>query len=293
LSSAASLQQNNPIGIFDSGIGGLTVVKQLMHLLPNENLVYFGDTARVPYGTRSEKLIRQYALEDAAFLEQFSVKYLIVACNTVSAVAVDLLSATREMPVTGVIIPGVEGAIRETRNGRIGVMGTRATIESKAYNRRITERNPELQVFGAAAPLLVPMIEEGWLSEEVTRLTVRNYLRPLLEENIDTLILGCTHFPVIRDLIQEEAGDVTLIDSGLETARQVKILLGETGLLNSGESPQQTRFFVSDIPRKFDEVGTRFLGHPVVNATRIDFDEFLMEKGDTIYKSMNLSEQNG
>jgi glutamate racemase len=280
---------SGPIGIFDSGIGGLTVVKELTRLMPNEDLVYFGDTARVPYGTRSVKLIRQYALEDASFLQQYDIKTLIVACNTASAVAVELLQETLDIPVTGVIGPGVSAAVNITKNNRIGVIGTTATVNSQAYNKKIKEVNPHAEVYGQSCPILVPLVEEGWINEEITRLTVRKYLAPLLLHNIDTIILGCTHFPVIRNLIQEEAGpEITLIDSGQEAAKIVEKMIKNKTRQSSHKKAGFFYCYVSDIPDKFDEVGTRFLGKPLVNAERVDFDAFLMEQGEKIYKSLNL-----
>jgi glutamate racemase len=285
---------NSPIGIFDSGIGGLTVVKELIQLMPNENLVYFGDTARVPYGTRSVKLIKQYSLEDAAFLEQFNIKILIVACNTASAVAVDLLKSALTIPVTGVIEPVVSAALTHSHNNRIGVIGTTATIKSEAYNNKIYMQKSDTKVFGQPCPLLVPLVEEGWVDDEITRLTIRKYLSPLLAENIDTIILGCTHFPVLKHLIQDVVGpEITLIDSGLETAKVVKNLLENMEINEKDDSTGTFQCFVSDIPDKFDEVGTRFLGKPVVNAKRVDFDKFLIEKGGKIYSPLNLYEKNG
>jgi len=280
---------SGPIGIFDSGIGGLTVVKELTRLMPEQDLIYFGDTARVPYGTRSVKLIRQYALEDASFLKQYGIKTLIVACNTASAVAVDLLQDVLDIPVTGMIGPGVSAAVNKTENNRIGVIGTTATVNSMAYNMKIRELNSEVNVYGQPCPILVPLVEEGWINEEITRLTVRKYLEPLLLKNIDTIILGCTHFPVIRSLIQEEAGpDVTLIDSGQEAAKIVQTMIGEDVKSESSGTVGRFQCYVSDIPDKFDEVGTRFLGKPLVNAERVDFDAFLMGHGEKIYKSLNL-----
>ena len=282
---------NNPIGIFDSGIGGLTVVKELMKLLPSENLVYFGDTARVPYGTRSVKLIRQYALEDAAFLEQFKIKFLIIACNTVSAIAVELLKSSLIIPVTGVIEPVVSAALNISKKKRIGVIGTTATINSQAYNKQIHMLDPDVHVYGQPCPLLVSLVEEGWIDDEITRLTIRKYLTPLLQEDVDTIILGCTHFPVIKDLIQDEVGnEISLIDSGKETAKLVGMMLERMEMEATGESPGKFECFVSDIPNKFDEVGTRFLGKPLINAKRVDFDNFLIEKGENIYSSLNLND---
>jgi len=281
---------NKPIGIFDSGIGGLTVVKELIKLLPKENLVYFGDTARVPYGTRSVKLIKQYALEDAAFLEQFDIKILIIACNTASAVAVDLLKSALIIPVTGVIEPVVSAALNISIKKRIGVIGTTATINSQAYNKQINRQEPDVLVYGQPCPLLVSLVEEGWVDDEITRLTIRKYLEPLLQKEIDTIILGCTHFPVIKELIQDEAGpEITLIDSGQETAKVVKKMLDNMEIKANSKSDGSFKCYVSDIPDKFDEVGTRFLGEPVINAKRVDFDNFLIEKGEKIYTPLNLN----
>ena len=278
---------NEPIGIFDSGIGGLTVVKQLTKLLPNEKYIYFGDTARVPYGTRSNRLIKQYALEDTAFLQQFKIKLLVVACNSVSAVAVDLLKSTLDIPMTGVIMPGVEAAVETTRNSKIGIIGTTATAKSGAYEKRINAIDPNIDVYGQACPMLVHLVEEGWVNEEITRLTIIKYLEPLLEKSIDTIIMGCTHFPVVADLIQDVVGpSITLIDSGKETAKKVKQMLDTSGLNRYELSAGDFSFYVSDIPDKFDEVGTLFLGRPVVKATHVDFDNFLMEQGEKIYEPL-------
>jgi glutamate racemase len=281
---------DNPIGIFDSGIGGLTVVKQLIRILPDEHLVYFGDTARLPYGTKSEKLIKQFALEDAAFLEQFGIKYLVVACNSASSVAVELLQTSRNIPVTGVIEPGVMAALKNTKNKRIGVIGTTATIMSDAYHKKIMEMDPGVKVFGQPCPLLVPLVEEGWLEDDITRLTVQKYMAPLLANKIDTLILGCTHFPVIKDLIQDEVGaGIRLIDSGEETALVVKDKITALGIRRKPGARGEVQFYVSDIPKKFDEVGTRFLGHPLVNARRVDFDNFIISRGDKIYSPLETA----
>jgi glutamate racemase len=281
---------DNPIGIFDSGIGGLTVVKELIKLLPNENLVYFGDTARLPYGTKSDRLIKQYSLENTLFLEQYNIKFLVVACNSASAVAVDTLRSYLTIPVTGVIAPGVEAAIQITKNKRIGIIGTTATINSNAYSKMIKEANMEIEVWGQPCPLLVSLVEEGWIDDDITRLTIRKYLQPLLEHKIDTIILGCTHFPVIKDLLQEEVGQhITLIDSGTETAKKVKSMLEELSIKKTETNTGSAQFYVSDIPSKFDEVGTRFLGQPLVNAQRVDFDKFLMKHGHKLSESLNLS----
>ncbi len=270
----------NPIGIFDSGIGGLTVVKQLSRLLPDEHLIYFGDTARIPYGTRSKRLIQQYALEDALFLMQYDIKMVVVACNTASSVALPYLQNHLQVPAVGVVIPGAEAAIDLTKNKNIGVIGTRATINSGAYRSEIIKRMPDARVFSQACPLLVQLVEEGWLDDYVTILTLKKYLHDLMKEKIDTLILGCTHYPLLQESITKVVGpEVKLIDSGKETARAVKQMLSEKKLLNTEGKSREDRFFVSDIPAKFEEIGSRFLGQPLRNVQRVDFEKFLINLG--------------
>lgn len=267
-----------PIGIFDSGIGGLTVVKQLMQLLPNEQLIYFGDTARIPYGTKSKRLIEQYAKEDARFLLQYDIKALVVACNTASSLAMDVLLNYLDIPVIGVVIPGAEAAVELTRNNKIGVIGTIATINSNSYTLQIKKRLAEAKVYGQACPLLVPLVEEGWLEDDVTIMTLKKYLPEMITEKIDTLILGCTHYPLLENTIQKIMGEqVRLIDSGKETAKAVKKVLIETSLLNQSEKSGPDKFFVSDIPMKFEEIGSRFLGKTLDNVERVDFERFLVK----------------
>ncbi len=273
---------NNPIGIFDSGIGGLTVVKQLMHLMPEEQLIYFGDTARVPYGTKSKQLVQQYALQDAHFLLQYDVKIIVVACNTASASALDVLQENLDIPVLGVVTPGASSAAACSKNGKIGVIGTSATINSNAYTDEIKRLSATADVYTQACPLLVPLVEEGWLDDYVTSLTIKKYLHELLKARIDTLILGCTHYPVLGEAIQKITGEaVTLIDSGKETAKAVQAMLAEKKMLHQGKKQAEDRFFVSDIPAKFEEVGSRFLGKPLKNVERVDFDQFLIRSGLT------------
>ncbi len=270
----------NPIGIFDSGIGGLTVVKELSRLLPNEQLIYFGDTARVPYGTKSKRLVQQYALEDAHFLLQYNVKMIVIACNSASASALPLLQKKLDIPVLGVVTPGATAAVEVTKNTRIGVIGTSATINSGAYTAEINRLKPEAQVYGQPCPLLVPLVEEGWIDEPVTDLTIQKYLQDLIEKKVDTLILGCTHYPVLEQAIGRVVGpDVNLIDSGRETAKAVKQMLLRKNMMNSGPKEDDDRFFVSDIPAKFEEVGSRFLGRALENVQRVDFDQFLIHSG--------------
>lgn len=266
----------NPIGIFDSGIGGLTVVKELMKLLPDEHLVYFGDTARIPYGSKSKRLIQQYAWEDTQFLLQYDIKLLVVACNSASSSALPLLEQSLDIPVIGVVVPGAQTSVNLTRNNKIGVIGTRATINSDAYATEIKRLLPEADVLSQACPLLVPLVEEGWLDDYVTILTLKKYLYNLMRAKIDTLILGCTHYPLLENTIRKVVGaDVHLIDSGKETAKAVKKMLLDRGIMNLSGKAQPDRFFVSDIPSKFEEVGSRFLGQPLRHVQRIDFEEFV------------------
>ena len=268
---------DKPIGIFDSGIGGLTVVNQIKKLLPHEHLVYFGDTARIPYGTRSAKLIRQYALEDSRFLQRFDIKLMVVACNTASSTALPYLQQALNIPVIGVVIPGAEAAARATRNKIIGVIGTAATIGSGSYKKHIRNILPGARVIGKACPLLVSLVEEGWLDTEVTRLALHTYLDGMLKEGIDTLILGCTHYPLLHDTIRAVVGEnVRLIDSGLETARVVKKMLSEKKMLNFSGRKQDDRYIVSDNAEKFSSVASKFLGHDLKGLEEVDFEAFLI-----------------
>jgi len=267
-----------PIGIFDSGIGGLTVVKQLMYLLPAEQLVYFGDTARIPYGSKSKRLIEQYAIENARFLMQYDIKALVVACNTASSLAMDVLLDYLDIPVIGVVIPGAEAAVELTRNNKIGVIGTIATINSNSYMIQIQKRLKDAKVYAQPCPLLVPLVEEGWLEDEITIMTLKKYLPEMIREQVDTLILGCTHYPLLEKIIRKIMGDhVKLIDSGKETVKAVKQVLMDAGLLNQSEKIGPDKFFVSDIPMKFEEIGSRFLGKKLDNVERVDFERFLVK----------------
>ena len=264
------MNNSQPIGVFDSGIGGMTVVRALTKELPNENIVYFGDTARVPYGPKSPQVIREYALQDTDVLLQHDVKAIVVACNTVSAVALDVVQKRAKVPVIGVIIPGAEAAVRATKNRRIGVIGTVGTINSNAYTNAIRHADAAVLTFGQACPLFVPLAEEGWTDHKATELIAREYLFPLTLEKIDTLVLGCTHYPLLRDVIDRVLHrSVTLIDSGEATAAAARAMLDEHGLLNTNPMKPQLKFFVSDIPAKFTEVGERFLGERLGRVQRI------------------------
>lgn len=252
---------SKPIGIFDSGIGGLTVVHALTNRLPHENIVYFGDTARVPYGPKSPQVVREYAAQDVDFLLSKNVKMVVIACNTVSAVALDVVQKHARMPVVGVIVPGAMAAVGATKKKRVGIIGTRATVNSNTYTNAVRQFDPDVQVFSRECPLFVPLAEEGWVDHKVTDAVAKEYLFPLKHERIDTLILGCTHYPILRKAIAGAVdGNVTLIDSGEATAVEVERMLDEKGLRNPSAERPNLQFYVSDIPAKFAEVGEMFLG---------------------------------
>jgi glutamate racemase len=259
-----------PIGVFDSGIGGLTVVRALMKQLPRENIVYYGDTARVPYGTKSPQVIREYAAQDADFLVSQGIKMLVVACNTVSAVALDIVQKRARVPVVGVIIPGARAAVSATRKKRVGIIGTSATVNSGAYANAVRQIDEEVQVFARACPLFVPLAEEGWIDHQVTMLVAKEYLFPLTLEKVDTLILGCTHYPVLRSSIAAVLDPrITLIDSGAAAALEVERVLDEQNIRNPSKQKPNLQFFVSDLPAKFSEIGERFLGQKMGRVRRV------------------------
>ncbi|MFA6235653.1 MAG: glutamate racemase [Bacteroidota bacterium] len=269
-SSLAISQKQKSIGVFDSGIGGLTVVHALMRHLPRENITYFGDTARVPYGSKSAEVVREYAFEDTRFLLQQGVKCIVVACNTVSAVAIDDLKAQFDIPIIGMIDPGADAAQRATKRGRIGVIGTLATIASQSYARALYLRDPSYEVTSKPCPLFVPLAEEGWTNHPVSQMVADEYLLELRQHQIDTLILGCTHYPILRTVIQQSIGeDVTLIDSGEAAAREVEQLLNDEDLLNPSFEQPNYSFFVSDVPQKFKQLGEIFLNRPDLRVTKV------------------------
>jgi len=259
------------IGIFDSGVGGLTVLQATRKLLPGRDLVYLGDTARVPYGTKSPETVKRYALQAAEFLAQQNVEMLVVACNTASSVALDTLRATFPVPIVGVIEPGAEQAIAATSNKRVGIVGTEGTIHSGAYPQALRQLDAQVEVWGQACPLFVPLAEEGWAEHAVARLCAEEYLRPLIEHDIDTLVLGCTHYPLLKKVLQQVLGPaVTLIDSAAATAHKVAALLEEKGRCPDGVG--QVRFFVTDVPRRFCRVGGAFLGAELLHVQQVEID---------------------
>jgi glutamate racemase len=266
-------QNDRPIGVFDSGIGGLTVVRQLMAHLPREHILYFGDSARVPYGTKSPETVTRFSIESTRFLVRREVKFIVVACNTASALALPVLQRRFDLPMIGVIEPGARAALQVTRNKRVGVIGTLGTIASGAYERLILSLDAGCTVAEVPCPLFVPLAEEGWTNGPVVEQVARIYLEPLLENGIDTLILGCTHYPLLKEVIARVAGpEVTLVDTAEETVRMARQELELLGLLRNGEGAGEgeRRFFVSDIPAQFSQVGGRFLGTPIMQVEWVD-----------------------
>jgi len=249
-----------PIGVFDSGLGGLTVAHAIMRQLPSESLVYFGDTARVPYGPKSPETVRRYSREISAFLLEQGVKAIVIACNTATAHALPNLREELDVPVIGVVEPGARAAVRATRSGHVGVIGTAGTIRSQAYVRAIHAEAPDVHVTALACPLFVPLVEEGWTNHEAAHLIAEEYLRPLVEDQIDTLVLGCTHYPLLKPLLGEIVGrSVRLIDSAEETAADTRRMLDESGLAATDGEPSY-RFISSDDPQQFLTLGRRFFG---------------------------------
>ena len=260
-----------PIGIFDSGIGGLTVVKAVMEELAQESIVYFGDTASVPYGTKSKTTIVKFSLENVEFLLRFGVKCIVIACNTSSSWALPTLRKYFKVPIIGVIRPGAAAAVRQTRNKRIGVIGTNATVNSRAYDAAIQRLDPAVKVFSQSCPLFVPLVEEGWLNGDISRCVAERYLQPLLRQRIDTLILGCTHYPLLASTIQRVMGpDVTLVDSARQTANEVRGVLMGTDTLSDARRKPRYRFFVTDEPTQFNRIGHQFLGQAIGTVERVN-----------------------
>lgn len=267
--------KNKPIGVFDSGVGGLTVAAEIFRRLPNENVVYFGDMGRTPYGPRSKDIILQFTRQDIAFLVEQDIKFIVAACNTASAVALEIVSKEHKIDMLGVIEPGARAAAATTRNGKIGIIGTQGTIASDAYPKAIHAIDGKIKVFSLACPLFVPLAEEGFQDKEAAFLIAEEYLKTLREIGIDTLVLGCTHYPLLKNTIQKVIGDnVTLIDSATATAMEVQKYLARHDLLKEQISPANHTFYVSDVPDKFAPVAERFLGRRVDNIIRVDITKY-------------------
>lgn len=262
------------IGIFDSGVGGLTVLRELTRALPQEDTIYFGDTARVPYGTKSPDTVVRYAHEIASFLMTHDIKLLVVACNTASAVALPSLRRLLPIPVVGVIEPGARRAVDVTRSGVVGVIGTAGTIRSSAYSRAIKRLNPAISVLSKPCPLFVPLAEEGWIDNDIARMTAHQYLDELREAGVDSLVLGCTHYPLLKKIIAEVMGpEVALVDSAEETARTVTSILQEKKLLRPAAEQGNHHYYVTDVPAGFIRVGNRFLGGRLGDVYQVSLDD--------------------
>lgn len=258
------------IGIFDSGIGGLTVVREIVAKLPNENIIYLGDTARVPYGIRSAETVTRYSFENTQFLLSQEIKMLVVACNTASAISLDAVKKEFPLPVIGVLEPGARAAVTATRTSKVGVIGTEATIASGAYERAIKRLAPDVEVHSLACPLLVPLAEEGWTDNEVAQLVAGKYLAPLRRTGIDTLVLGCTHYPLFKSVISKVIdSDIKLIDSAAETAREVDDVLEKLKWRINGRGEGLKKFYVTDLPSRFEKIGKSFLGDSLQHVQQV------------------------
>lgn len=254
------MSASRPIGIFDSGVGGLTVARRMQDILPAEDVIYFGDTARVPYGAKSKETVTKFSVENVEFLMKYDVKLILVACNTASSLSLDFLKKRFRVPIIGVIAPGARQAVSSTRNGRIGVIGTRATAASGAYEKAIKAISPKSLVFTGSCPLFVPLVEEGWAGMKVAHDIASIYLKRMKSKRVDTLILGCTHYPILKNVIKKVMGPkVLLVDSAKEVAKEARDLLNISGLLKNSRVKGKYRFLVSDEPGRFIKTAERFL----------------------------------
>ncbi|MCL2688764.1 MAG: glutamate racemase [Chitinispirillia bacterium] len=271
------MSDSRAIGVFDSGLGGLTVVNELVRLMPNERIIYLGDTARVPYGGRSHETIRQYGLQDARVLMEMDIKLLIVACNTVSSVALDYLEQhIKDIPVIGVVLPGAKAAVLRTTGKKVGVIGTMATVGSGSYAKAIQDIDPSIKVFGKACPLFVPLVEEGLLDHEITKLTVQYYLKELIDFGIDCLVLGCTHYPLLTKVIQDTvSAGIQLLDSALWTAKEAQDTLTKLNALapDGIDGFASSRFMVSDLTSRFESLAETLMGRRLPGIEKVSLDE--------------------
>ncbi|MDO5388310.1 MAG: glutamate racemase [Clostridia bacterium] len=266
---------NRPIGVFDSGVGGLTVVKQIIKILPNEELVYFGDTARVPYGSKSKETVTKFSEQIIRFLKTKNVKAIVIACNTVSSNCYESLSeAFKGLPIIEVVTPGVESCLAATKNKRVALIGTQGTVSSGAYERRLKNADNEIQVFKKACPLFVPLAEEGWTDNEIARLTVKEYISELVEKGIDSIILGCTHYPLFKATIGDFVGEkVAIVDPAKATALKLKEFLENHNMLNESSDEGKRRFYVSDNYANFDKMCESVL-HYTCKAEKVDIEKY-------------------
>lgn len=266
-----------PIGVFDSGVGGLTVAREIMRNLPNEKIVYFGDTARVPYGSKSKETVLRYSRQIVRFLRTQDVKAIVIACNTASAMALEEIQNEIDIPIIGVVKPGAKVAAETTKNNRVGVIGTSATVGTHLYRELIQEINPDIEVIEKSCPLLCPLVEEGWLKDPITDMVLTRYLDELIQEGIDSLILGCTHYPLLRSTINRLVGDgINLVNPAYETALRLGELLKERGIANQGHEEEEFpyRFFVSDMAERFTQFANTILPFDVSAAQMVNIEEY-------------------
>lgn len=268
-------KKSRPIGVFDSGVGGLTVAREVMRQLPDENIVYFGDTARVPYGSKSKDNIIRYCRQIIRFLQTKDVKAIVIACNTATALALDVVKKEFDIPIIGVIEPGARAAVSETRNKQIGVIGTEATIQSQMYTQVIQGMDPEMKVYGKPCPLFVPLVEEGFAKHHIAEEVIDIYLNEMKASGIDTMILGCTHYPLLRSRIMKYFGDsIHLVNPAYETAMDLKKILEEEGIANNRESLTKYEFYVSDTAEKFKQFANSILPYNVETIQKINIEEY-------------------
>lgn len=267
------MTNKKPIGIFDSGIGGLTVLKEIFRELPFESTIYLGDTARVPYGIRSPETVIRYSFENTRFLFSKDIKMLVIACNTASSVSLEQIKNSVSIPVVGVIEPGAKAAVSSTRNKKIGVIGTEATISSNSYTKAIKSIDKDIEVFSLPCPLFVPLVEEGWTDGSIAEIIADTYLKDIKYKGIDTLVLGCTHYPLLKRVLSKIVGEkVNLIDSAIETAREIRSILTSLSLLKTKPGKTMHNFYVTDSPERFTKVGEKFLGDKIKHIKKIELE---------------------
>ncbi|EGT5044348.1 glutamate racemase [Clostridioides difficile] len=266
---------NKPIGVFDSGLGGLTVLKEIMKILPNEDIIYFGDTARIPYGSRSKETIIKYTFQAINFLKTKGVKAIVIACNTATARSLKEAQEKYDIPIIGVIEAGARTAVTSTKNKIVGIIGTEGTISSKAYNLEISKIDESIEIVNKACPLFVPIVEEGWANTEVAKLTAKIYLQELKEKNIDSLVLGCTHYPILKRTIGEEVGEhIKLVNPAKETAKDLKKILEVQNIINNTEIHGTYQYYVSDIPEKFSDIAREFLKKKIDKIQKVEIQKY-------------------
>lgn len=265
-----------PIGIFDSGLGGLTCVREVMNIMPNENIIYFGDTGRVPYGTRSRDTIIKYVRQDINFLRSFDIKFIVIACGTASSAALPHITTEYDTDIIGVVHPASKSAVNATKCGRIGVLGTQGTINSGKYTEEIGNINPDIKVISNACPMFVPVVENGYANSRIAKILAEEYLEPLIKNDVDTIILGCTHYPLLKDTILSIVGDkITLIDSGSAAAYEAKRRMTDEGLLNKEDFVGHAKYYVSDSVQDFEKLGGLFLSKEISGeVTKIDIEKY-------------------